>query len=131
MKKHLLRLFIAAVLLLGIAGACVRYFFFVSQTVYSESVAHLTEVFHQSNSVFSNLIYKNHQSLHLWRDYLQDVKDDDQIDAFLAHAKEETGFTEFYFISRDGGYRTTSGHYGYLDLKEKLPAIILEGKPCC
>lgn len=53
--------------------------------------------------------------MHLWTDYLQDVSDERQIENFVAHAKEETGFTDFYFISREGNYQTASGEAGYMD----------------
>ncbi|MBO5499895.1 MAG: hypothetical protein J5990_10955, partial [Bacteroidales bacterium] len=54
--------------------------------------------------------------------------DEKQIEDFVAHAKEETGFTDFYFISREGNYRTVSDETGYLDLKNELPELILHGK---
>ena len=38
------------VLLMGIITAGVRYYTFVSETIYTESVAHLTEIFRQTNS---------------------------------------------------------------------------------
>ena len=46
MKKRLKIAFFAA-LFIGIAMTVFQYFRFVSETVYEESVSHLTEVFHQ------------------------------------------------------------------------------------
>ena len=66
----------------------------------SESVSHLTEIFHQANSSLYNLVGNNWSNLHLWADYMQDVSGEKEIEDFVAHAKEETGFTDFYFISR-------------------------------
>ncbi|MCI6018783.1 MAG: response regulator [Clostridiales bacterium] len=66
--------------------------------------------------------------MHLWADYLQDVTDENEIRDFVDHAQEETGFTDFYFISREGNYRTVSGKTGYMDLKNELPKLILYGK---
>lgn len=63
--------------------------------------------------------------MHMWVDYFQDVSDEKQIDDFVFHAKEETGFTDFYFISHDGNYRTVNDETGYMDLKDEL---ILNGK---
>ncbi len=58
MRKRLeIAVFLAV--LLGIALTVSRYFEFVSKTVYEESVSHLTEVFHQSNNVLSELTNKN------------------------------------------------------------------------
>ena len=59
--------------------------------------------------------------MRLWIPYLQSGSSDRQVEAFAAQAQKETGFTDFYFISREGGYRTTSGGSGYLDIKEDCP----------
>lgn len=52
-------LLVAIVLLIGIVTVSIQYFNFVSQTVYHESVSHLTEIFHQSNSALNELVNKN------------------------------------------------------------------------
>ncbi|MGN0638502.1 MAG: response regulator [Huintestinicola sp.] len=128
MKKRLNAVIAAVILLVGIAAVSVRYYSFVSQTIYSESISHLTEIFHQANRSLNDLIGRNWTNMHLWADYLQDISDEKQIEDFIAHAKEETGFTDFYFISREGNYRTVSDETGYLDLKDELPELILHGR---
>ena len=128
MKKRIVAVITAVILLLGIAAVSVRYYSFVSQTIYSESISHLTEIYHQANRSLNNLVGRNWTNMHLWADYLQDVSDEKEIDSFVSHAKEETGFTDFYFISREGNYRTVSNETGYLDLKNDLPELILHGK---
>lgn len=128
MKKRLRTVFVAVILLIAISVFSIRYYFFVSQTIYTESVSHLTEIFHQSNRSLHNFGEKSWTNMHIWVDYLQDVSDEKQIAEFVNHAKEETGFTDFYFISREGDYRTVSGETGYLDLKDELPELILHGK---
>ncbi|MGN0983094.1 MAG: histidine kinase dimerization/phospho-acceptor domain-containing protein [Candidatus Limivicinus sp.] len=128
MKKRLRAGIAAILLLIGISAVCARYYVFVSQTIYSESVSHLAEIFHQANSSLYNLVEKNWSNLHLWSDYLQDVTDEKEIEDFVAHAKEETEFTNFYFISREGSYRTVGNETGYLDLKNDLPELILHGR---
>lgn len=128
MKKRIIAVLTAVILFIGIAAVSVRYYSFVAQIIYSESVSHLTEIFHQANHSLNNLVGRNWKNMHLWADYLQDVSDEKEIDAFVAHAKEETGFTDFYFISREGDYRTVSDETGYLDLKNELPELILHGK---
>ena len=50
--------------------AGLQYSDFVSRTVYKESVSHLTEVFHQSNNLLSELADKNLTYLHMWSEYL-------------------------------------------------------------
>ena len=57
-----------------------------------------------------------------------DVSDENKVEKFIEHAKDENGFTDFYFVCREGNYRTVSGETGYLDLKDELPEIIFNGK---
>ncbi|MDY3249643.1 MAG: response regulator [Candidatus Choladocola sp.] len=128
MGKRLRTVSAAVVMIILIIVSGIRYYTFVTQTIYSESVSHLTEIFHQANTSFQNLVNRNWTHMHLWADYLQDVSDEKEIRAFVSHAKEETGFTDFYFINREGDYRTVSGETGYLDLKDELPELILNGK---
>lgn len=128
MRKRLIGVIAAVLLLLGISAISFHYYDFVSQTIYSESVSHLTEIFHQTNGALYNLVDKNWGNLHLWVDYLQDVSDEKDIEVFVNHAKEETGFTSFYFISREGSYRTVNDETGYLDMKNDLSELILDGK---
>lgn len=128
MKKRLGAVLTAVILFIGIAAVSVRYYSFVSQTIYAESISHLTEIFHQANRSLNNLVGRNWTNMHLWADYLQDVSDEKEIDSFVAHAKEETGFTDFYFISREGNYHTVGDETGYLDLKDELPELILHDK---
>ena len=128
MRKRLKTIFAAVIMLVGIMICANGYYRFVSQTIYAESVSHLTEIFHQSNLSLQNIVKRNWIHMHLWADYLQDVSDEGEIRDFVAHAKEETGFTEFYFISREGNYRTVSGESGYLDLDDELSELVLEGK---
>ncbi|MGN0632755.1 MAG: response regulator [Oscillospiraceae bacterium] len=128
MKKRLGAIIAALILLIGISAATIRYYNFVSDTIYSESISHLTEIYHQSNRTLNNLVGRNWTNMHLWADYLQDIHDETEIDNFVSHAKEETGFTDFYFISREGNYLTVSDETGYLDLKNELPELILNGK---
>ena len=128
MKNRLLAAMAAVILLIGISGICAKYYAFVTQTIRSESIAHLTEIFHQADSSLANFVQKNWGGLRLWADYLRDVSDEEDIDAFLSHAKDRSGFTDFYFVSREGGYLTADGETGYLDLKNDLPELILGGR---
>ena len=49
MKKRLIALMLTVVLIASLVWAGLGYFTFVSQTVYEERTAHLTEIFHQAN----------------------------------------------------------------------------------
>ena len=53
-------------LFVGILLTVFQYLGFVSKTVYEESVSHLTEVFHQSDNMLSELTNKNLTYLHIW-----------------------------------------------------------------
>ena len=128
MRKRLGILAAAIVLLIGIGTASSRYFAFVSETVYRESVAHLSEIFHQSNSALNALVEKNLAFLHMWSEYLRDVSNERQIRDFIARAQEETGFTDFYFISSEGYYLTAKNEKGYLDLRGGLSDQIAQGQ---
>lgn len=128
MKKRFRAAIAALVLLIGISAVCAHYYLFVTQTIRSESISHLTEIFHQANSSLRDFVEKNWNGLHLWADYLRDVSDEGDIEKFFSHAKETTGFTDFYFISREGDYRTIDGETGYLDLRNDLPDLILNGR---
>ena len=70
-RKKPLRIAVFAVLFIGIAVTVSQYFKFVSETVYEESVSHLTEVFHQSDNMLRELTNKNLTYLHMWGENLQ------------------------------------------------------------
>lgn len=129
MKKRLGVIIVAFVLLMGIITASVQYNTFVSQTIYTESVSHLTEIFRQTNSSLNAQVNRNWTNLHMWAEYLQDVSDERQIQDFVAGQKTETGFTDFYFISAESGdYMTADGKTGYLDLKGGLSEEFVQGR---
>ena len=65
MRKRLRMLFAAIIMIIGIAVFGIRYSNFVSQTIYSESISHLTEIFHQANSSLQNLVNGNWTHMHL------------------------------------------------------------------
>ena len=56
-KRFRIAVFIAVSL--GIVLMVFRYLGFVSETIYEESVSHLTEVFHQSDNMLRELTDKN------------------------------------------------------------------------
>ena len=127
MRKRLeIAVFLAV--LLGIALTVSRYFEFVSKTVYEESVSHLTEVFHQSNNVLSELTNKNLTYLHMWSEYLQTTSSESKIRDYVEKAQNEAGFLYFYFLSADGNYKMVTGETGYLGVQENLEDEIQQGK---
>ena len=112
---------------IGIALMGFRYFEFVSKTVYEESVSHLTEVFHQSDTMLKELANKNLTYLHMWGEYLQDTSGESEIRDYIEKAQEEAGFLYFYFLSADGNYKMATGETGYLGLQENLADEIWQG----
>lgn len=126
MRRRLIAIFSAVILTLGIAAACIKYYNFVDETIYAESIAHLTEIYHQANQSLHNLVGKNWSSMHTWEPYLRDIEDDAQKEVYIEKLQAEFGFTDFYFISRDGEYRTSDGRSGYLDFKQRLNELIMQ-----
>ena len=99
------------------AGGSVRYYRFVSETVYEESVSHLDELYHQTNQALNTLVDQNMTYLHMWSVYLRMASDEEKVRTYLARAKEEAGFSSFYFLTSDGSYMTLGGTQGYLGLQ--------------
>ena len=129
MKKRLAALLLLLALTAGIGWAVFNYFGFVSLTIYEESTAHLTEIFHQANQSLYNLVSVNWRQMQMWEPFLKKAESNEEIAAYVNQAREESNFTNFYFISRNGEYITLSGDRGYLDLREQLASLIVERQP--
>ena len=128
MRKRLTAVFAAIALCIGLGAVGLWYYGFVTRTIYTESTEHLREIYHQTNQSLCSMVDRNWSALHMWTLYLQNASSDQQIETFVQRAKEETGATDYYFISREGSYRTVDGDSGYLDMKEELSALMLERK---
>ena len=126
-RKKPLRIAVFAVLFIGIVVTVSQYFKFVSETVYEESVSHLTEVFHQSDNMLRELTNKNLTYLHMWGENLQHTSGENEIRDYIEKAQEDAGFLEFYFLSADGDYKTVTGETGYLGLQENMEEEIRKG----
>ena len=70
MKKRLLALLLAVLLIAALVLAGTSYFSFVTQTIYDESIAHLTEIFHQANQALYNMVSVNWSRMRMWAPYL-------------------------------------------------------------
>ena len=103
-----------------VAGFCVRYISFVSQTIYQESTLHLEEVLHKSSSMMNQMVRKNLTYLHLYNGFLESTSDEAEIQAYIEAAQQDTGFVNFFFLSYDGNYMTVTGETGYLGLQTNL-----------
>ena len=129
MKKRWIAIPLILLLIAGLVGAGFVYYGFVSDIIYSESIAHLTEIFHQANQTLNNLVSVNWSQMRMWVPHLEHLDDDDEVAAYVNEARLETNFTDFFFISRNGNYITLDGKKGYLDLRAQLSKLILDRQP--
>ena len=122
---------VLAVLLLGVGiwTSFVVFTDFMERTIYEESTAHLTEIYHQANQTLYNKVSLNWGVMRMWAPYLESAQSDADVCSFLAQAKGEYHFTDFFFVSRDGSYVALDGERGYLDLGRTLSQLILEQQP--
>ena len=128
-KNRILAVLAALLLGIGILTSFGVFTDFMEQTIYEESTAHLTEIYHQANQTLYNKVSFNWSVMRMWAPYLERAQSDADVCAFLAQAKEEYQFTDFFFVSRDGSYITLDGEQGYLDLGRMLSQLILEQQP--
>ena len=129
MKKRLIVLLLTLVFAAGAIWAGFSYYTFVSRTIYTESTAHLVEIFHHANQALHNLVSISWSRMRMWAPYLETAPSEADIQAYVNQAQEESNFTDFYFISRNGEYLTLEGQRGYLDLRDQLADLILEKQP--
>ena len=116
--------------LLVLSVLVVGHFYFISinQTIFDESSAHLSEIYHQTNQSFSTLVDHTWELLHSWEPYLRDTQDDTKKSQYITQLQQEGKFTGFYFIDKDGNCLTVEGKRVYLDLKDKLDALVVDGE---
>ena len=128
-KNRILAVLAALLLSVGIWTSFVVFTDFMEHTIYEESTAHLTEIYHQANQTLYNKVSLNWGVMRMWTPYLESAQSDADVCSFLAQAKGEYHFTDFFFVSRDGSYVALDGERGYLDLGRTLPQLILEQQP--
>ena len=128
-KNRILAVLAVLLLGVGILTSCVVFTDFMSHIIYEESTAHLTEIYHQANQTLYNKVSLNWRVMRMWTPYLESAQSDADVCAFLAQAKEEYHFTDFFFVSRDGSYITLDEERGYLDLGRMLSQLVLEQQP--
>ena len=128
-KNRILAVLAALLLSVGIWTSFVVFTDFMEHTIYEESTAHLTEIYHQANQTLYNKASLNWGVMRMWAPYLESAQSDADVCSFLAQAKGEYHFTDFFFVSRDGSYVALDGERGYLDLGRTLSQLILEQQP--
>ena len=68
----------------------------MEHTIYEESTAHLTEIYHQANQTLYNKVSLNWGVMRMWAPYLESAQSDADVCSFLARAKGEYHFTDFF-----------------------------------
>lgn len=128
MKRKIIAIVTAVILTWLLFTTGYFYFKSVDNNIYNESSAHLAEIYHQANQSLNRLIGNTWSSLHAWEPYLRETEDDDKKAEYIEKLQQEGKFTDFYFINGNGDYMTVDGRSGYLDLKNKLDKLIVQGK---
>ena len=70
--------------------------------------------------MLKEMVRKNLTYLHLYNGFLESTSDEDEIQAYIEAAQQNTGFADFYFLTYDGNYMTVTGEIGYLGLQTNL-----------
>ena len=118
------KLIIVILAALMVLASIVGYFTFVSSMVYEESTSHLKEIYTQSNKAFNGIVLEKWKNLNDWMPYLEHARSNEEMLQYIGDRQEQWGFTDFYFISRDGDYITSEGKTGYISLGNQLPGLI-------
>ena len=129
MKKKLAVFLVSILCIVSVILGIRKYYVFVSDTIFKESTAHLTEVLHQANINLYNQVYDKWNQMEMWVPYLESTDSETEIADYIERAQQRSNFTDFYFISRNSEYITLDGDIGYLDFRQKLSDLILRQQP--
>ena len=120
-KYKLIIVILAAFMVLASAAG---YFAFVSSMVYEESSSHLKEIYAQSKKAFRGIVLDKWKNLDDWMPYIEHARGEEEMLQYIGDRQKQWGFTDFYFISRDGDYITSEGEKGYISLGNRLPDLM-------
>ena len=100
--------------------------------IFMESASHLEEIYSYLGKYISSINNNSFDSMHLFMtqlEYTLDSGGDDQFVSDMVSAwKENLGFKEFYFISRNGELMSIDGKYKRFDLSSSLVDLMINGK---
>lgn len=125
MKKKLhttvlLLLLSAAIILL----IFIPYTTYLTRQVRSESAQHLEEIFTQVDTTFSGVVSRTWAALDSWTDFIVEnsIHENGQelLASYMERQSESWGFSDFYFLDKDGNYLTLGGEKGYFDFGDSL-----------
>ncbi|HBN12101.1 MAG TPA: hypothetical protein DD415_00630 [Clostridiales bacterium] len=103
-KKRILLGAGATFLTAALVVIIVIYSMFTSSHIFNESANHLYEIYNQVNITFSSMVSRNWNVLHGWSNYIEEKSNNDvtAITEFIEKRRTDWGFTNFYFINKDG-----------------------------
>ena len=100
--------------------------------IFMESASHLEEIYSYLGKYISSTNNNSFDSMHLFMtqlEYTLDSGGDDQFVSDMVSAwKEDLGFKEFYFVSRNGELMSIDGKYKRFDLSSSLVDLMINGK---
>lgn len=100
--------------------------------IFMESASHLEEIYSCLGKYISSTNNNSFDSMHLFMtqlEYTLDSGSDDQFVSDMVSAwKENLGFKEFYFVSRNGELMSIDGKYKRFDLSSSLVDLMINGK---
>lgn len=122
--RKYIAVFITALVLLSM----VRGIQFIENRIVEESVSHLEEIYNQINASFSVLVSNNWNMLDDWKYHIGHAIDEseEKLHEFLQNGKDNWNFTDFYFLDKDGNYRSFLGQEGIMDLGPQLETVMKE-----
>ena len=100
--------------------------------IFMESASHLEEIYSYLGKYISSTNNNSFDSMHLFMTQLEYTLDSGGNDQFVSDMvsawKENLGFKEFYFISRNGELMSIDGKYNRFDLSSSLVDLMINGR---
>ncbi|MCH5315967.1 MAG: response regulator [Eubacterium sp.] len=131
-KKHSKILSLGLICFICLVAVVISFFYFnyITDKINDDSVGHLQEIYEQVNRTFSLFSERNWGLLESWNDTLVRPDDTDKnAENFISSERERWHFTDFYFLSENGTYKTADGEVGSIDLGESWDILMIERKP--
>ena len=99
--------------------------------IFMESASHLEEIYSYLGRYISSINNNNFDSMHLFMTQLEyslaSDGDDQFVSDMVSEWKENLGFKEFYFVSRNGEMMSIDGKYKRFDLASSLVDLMING----
>ena len=132
MKKWVKDLLLGLSLFAVVASAVVIgmvYVNFSSKRIYEDSTTHLAEVYSQVQRSFFSFSERNWALLKGWNDYIAIAGSDTDIADYIYGKTDYWGFSQFYFISKEGSCIAADGNPEDIDLESESYRLFSEKMP--